>query len=331
MRAFEHVEPRTPRAALDQLAGDGQTLPIAGGTDLLTVMKKGIVRPRRVLNLKPLAELRYLRHDPRDGLQIGALTTLDEVEHHSVVRERFPMLAQAISVAASPQLRNVGTIGGNLCQHSRCWYYREDFKCWLKGGEVCYARDGENAFHSIFDTSGPCVSTQPSDIAPVLVALGGSVRVLGGRGERTIPAEELFMIPHEGARQLTALTPDELIVGVQFPEPPAGQRSLYLKAMDRGAWAFALVSVALALRLEGGQNGNRVVDARLVLGGVAPKPWRAYAAEAALRGKPLDTGTIAACVHAAVEGAQPLADNGYKVALTEGMVKRSLEMVAEAG
>ncbi|MBI2940722.1 MAG: xanthine dehydrogenase family protein subunit M [Chloroflexi bacterium] len=326
MKTFEHVEPKATRDALGQLAGDGLTFPIAGGTDLLTVMKKEIVRAQRLVNLKEIAELRYIREDSRGGLRLGALATLDEVERHPLVRERYPALAQAIAVSASPQLRTMGTIGGNLCQHSRCWYYREDFHCWLKGGEVCYARDGQNAQHAIFG-GGPCYSTQPSDPGPALVALGARVRILGPSAdrERTIPIEELFVVPTEDRRRLTALAPDELIVEVQVSRPAPGQRSRYLKAMDRAIWAFALVSVAANLRLDGG----RIAEARLVLGGVAPKPWRAHDAEAALAGRPLDTAAIADATRAAVRGAQPLVHNAYKVPLAEGLVKRILEDLVE--
>ncbi len=319
MKSFEHVNAVSPAGAVRLLGSDGRSRPIAGGTDLLTELKLGIIAPDRLVNLKTIPGLDEIRYDEASGLRLGALVTLDAIAASEVVRARYPALFQAVSLAASPQLRNAGTIGGNLVQDSRCWYYRGPFRCWLKGGEVCYARDGENAYHAIFG-GGPCYTVHPSDPAPALVALQAEARVVGPSGERVLPLEQLFQRPREDARRLTALEPAELIVEVRAPTPPPGSRGTYLKAMDRQVWAFALASVAAQLVLD----GDTVTDARLVLGGVAPTPWRVPEAEAAIRGGRLDAAAIDRAAERAAAGAQPLSHNAYKVPLVKGLVKAAL-------
>jgi xanthine dehydrogenase YagS FAD-binding subunit len=258
--------------------------------------------------------------DTSDGLVLGALTTLSEIERHPLVAERYAALAEAVGQAATPQLRNMATIGGNLLQRPRCWYYRSSlFECWLKGGTECQARDGENQHHAILGES-PCVATHPSDAASALMALGATVRLRGSAGERTLSVEDLFSEPTEDRRTETVIRPDEILLDVTLPSLPAGARSTYLKAMDRKVWAFALVGVAAVLRLD----RSAVADARIVLSGVATIPWRATEAERMLTGQQATPELLARAAEAAVSGANPLEHNGYKVPLARNLVRRAL-------
>ncbi|HMQ32449.1 MAG TPA: FAD binding domain-containing protein, partial [Chloroflexaceae bacterium] len=288
MRAFDYTSAGTVEEALARLgqAGDGAARPLAGGTDLLTLMKADLVAPGELINIKQVADLPRGISAGAGGLAIGALTTLSAIERDPLVRRDYPALAEAAGLAATPQLRNMATIGGNLLQRPRCWYFRSpDVRCWLQGGDECQARDGENQLHALFDVS-PCVAVHPSDLATALVALDAAVRLRGPGGERALPLAELLAPPTDERRTETTLAADELVLSVELPARPEGARGTYLKAMDRKVWAFALVGVAAVLRM-GGPGGRRVEEARLVLGGVAPVPWRAAAAEAVLAGAEL--------------------------------------------
>jgi xanthine dehydrogenase YagS FAD-binding subunit len=318
---FEHVNARSITSAVNLLNQDGFALPISGGTDLLGQMKLGIIKPDRLVNLKAIAELNTIT-PTANGLDIGALATLDAIANHPVVREQYPVLFKAIEVTASPQLRNMGTIAGNLAQGSRCWYYRGRFKCWLKMGDECFAHDGEHSHHAIFG-GGPCHTVSPSDPAPALVALGAEVSMVGLRGKRTMPVEDFFQLPKEASRQLTVLEQDEIITGIHIPEPDRGSKGTYLKAMERKVWSFALASVALQLNLE----DNLVKNARIVLGGVAPKPWRLPQVEELLFNQPLSREIINNAAELAVAGAQPLSRNKYKIALVKGIVNEALSSI----
>jgi xanthine dehydrogenase YagS FAD-binding subunit len=297
--------------------------PLAGGTDLLTLMKADVAAPSRLINVKRIAALEAGIEETGDGLVLGALTTLTDIETSQVIRERFPVLAEAAAVAATPQLRNMATIGGNLLQRPRCWYFRNPrIHCWLKGGEACQARDGENQFHALFGHS-LCAAVHPSDLAPALVALDAEVRLRGRSGERTLPLTEFFALPVEARRTESVIRGDELVLSIRIPPVPAGTRSTYLKAMDRKIWAFALVGVAAAVRLD----GRRVEHARVVLGGVAPIPWRAAGAEQVLAGSEPSDDLIAHATDAALAEATPLGHNAYKVPLAKALIRRALAAV----
>jgi xanthine dehydrogenase YagS FAD-binding subunit len=324
MRNFEHTNPPNIESAIELLSERGSR-GIAGGTDLLPEMKSRLRTPRRLVNLKALDNLRYIRHSARKGFQIGALTTLAEIETNQLIQEKIPILAQAANVAASPQLRNMGTIGGNLCQSVRCWYYREpELQCWLKGGELCLAVDGENKFHAILG-SNTCHAVHPSDLAPALVALDASVHVVGPDVDGVISLEEFFVRPKASHRQMTVLSTGELVMEVQIPSPAEHSSGIYLKAMDRKVWAFALVSVAAQLAW----NKAKVEDARIVLGGVAQTPWRAEGAEAIVRGQAITDQIAEAAADAALANARPLRDNAYKIPLGKALVKRALLTLAK--
>jgi xanthine dehydrogenase YagS FAD-binding subunit len=219
----------------------------------------------------------------------------------------------------------MATIGGNLLQRPRCWYFRNPrVHCWLKGGERCAAEEGENRHHALFG-GGPCHAVHPSDPASALVALNAEVRVRGSRGERVLPADEFFTLPAEGRRVETVLDEDELVLSVRLPPPAPGTRSTYLKAMERKAWTFALAGVAAALRLS---EDGKVLDARVVLSGVAPVPWRAFRSEEVLLNEKAGEKAFAAAARAAVEGASPLMHNGYKLPLVEALVRRALQRIS---
>lgn len=324
MRSFDYRRADSVSDIIQLLSqdGDGSTRLLAGGTDLLTLMKADIVTPRQLIDIKRAESLPGGIAETSDGLTLGALTTLAEIETHPLIAERYPALAEAAAIAATPQLRHMATIGGNLLQRPRCWYYRNShFHCWLKGGDTCHARDGENREHALFSDS-PCVAVHPSDLATALVALDASVRLRGASGERTVPLTDFFAQPTDDRRTETTLRSDELILSVQLPA--TDMTSTYLKAMDRKVWAFALVGVAAAMRLD----GDQIVDACLVLGGVAPIPWRVLDAERALIGSAPTPATFEGAADLALGGARPLEHNAYKVPLVRTLVRRALEAIS---
>jgi xanthine dehydrogenase YagS FAD-binding subunit len=326
---FEYARAETIQDVVTSIGGNGAgaTRPLAGGTDLLTLMKADVARPSRLIDVKRVAELSSSIEETGDGLTLGALVTLAEIEESRPIQERYSALAEAAAEAATPQLRNMATLGGNLLQRPRCWYFRDArFHCWLKGGAECQARDGENQLHALFDVS-PCVAVHPSDLPNALIALDAVVRLRGPSGERTLPLAELYAPPTEDRRVETVLGDDELIVSLRLPTPAAGARSTYLKAMDRKVWAFALVGVAASARIADG----RIADARLVLGGVAPVPWPARAAEQALLGAEPSPDLFARAAEAALADAAPLEHNAYKLPLAKTLIQRALGAVTGDG
>lgn len=333
MKSFEWTNPSSVAEAVRLLQSetraadmDDAPRPLGGGQDLLTTMKDYITRPTRVVNLKGIKGLDRIEYDARRGLKIGALATLTQLEEHAEVRRSFPALSEAAHSIATPQIRNLGTVGGNLCQRPRCWYYRlEHVVCLKKGGSECYAAKGENKYNAILG-GGPSYIVHPSDLAPVLVALGASVSVTGAGGNRSIPLDKFFTLPNEGSvRRENVLRNEEIITEIQVPASAFAARSTYIKFKERSSLDFALSAAAVAVEL--GANGA-VRQARIVLGGVAPVPWRAPAAEAFVTGKRLDAGVLAEAARLALQGAAPLAQNAYKVPLTQTLVRRALAKAA---
>jgi xanthine dehydrogenase YagS FAD-binding subunit len=308
-------------------AGDqspGQPQLLAGGTDLLTLMKQEIMAPTLLIDIKRLPELDDVIAPSPEGLTIGALSTLAQLEVDPLVRGSYPALAEAARVAATPQLRNMATIGGNLLQRPRCWYFRsEHVHCWLKGGHDCPAVEGENQHHAVFGNS-PCHATHASDLATALVALGAEVNLRGPHEDRSVPLDAFFALPNEVRRTEHVLAANEVIVSISLPHQPMEARSTYLKAMDRKAWAFALVGVGAWLVIDEGQ----IVDARLVLGGVAPIPWRVPDAEALLVRAEPGPALFDRVAQVALQGATPLSGNGYKIQLATAMVRRALTEIS---
>jgi xanthine dehydrogenase YagS FAD-binding subunit len=330
MKAFEWINPASVSQAVKMLTVsspgdiDEAPRPIAGGQDLLTTMKEYTSRPVRVVNLKSIRGLDRITLNAR-GLTIGALVTLSELEEHAGVRKSFPGLAEAAQSIATPQIRNLGTVGGNLCQRPRCWYFRlEEVICLKKGGSECYAASGENKYNAILG-GGPSFIVHPSDLAPVLLALGASVTVAGATGRRVIPLHKFFTLPSEGnIRRENVLKNEEIITEITVPASPVAARSTYLKFKERESLDFALASAAVAVQMVNGTVRN----ARIVLGGVAPIPWRVPAAEKFVTGKSLTPDVLAETAKIALAGAQPLEKNAYKVPLAQTLVRRAL---AKAG
>ncbi|MFA0736481.1 MAG: hypothetical protein OGMRLDGQ_002981 [Candidatus Fervidibacter sp.] len=321
MRAFEYVKPMTVAEAVRELGrswADAKIL--AGGIDLLGELKEGIIAPQRIVNIKGISGLRYIQFSEKEGLRLGALVTLEEIETHQVIRQRYTALAEAAHSVGTPQIRNVGTIGGNLCQRPRCWYYRDEHtKCLKKGGPMCFAYNGENKYHAILG-GGPCYIVHPSDCAPALIAFRASVTVVSPRGQRTVPLEEFFVLPSRRLDHETILEPDEIVTEIQVPAPAPNTRSTYLKFKERDSHDFAIVGAAVVMRLK----GKVCEDVRIVLSGVAPIPWRSPEAEAVLKGKAITPELAEQAGKAAVAKAQPLSQNAYKVPLTQAIVKRAV-------
>ncbi|NOK63299.1 MAG: xanthine dehydrogenase family protein subunit M [Chloroflexi bacterium AL-W] len=315
MKRFTHITPTSIHEVIPLLSEYSR--PLAGGTDVLTELKEGLVEPDQLVSLRKLSELRGVTFDA--GVHIGALTTLTELSRHPQIKDGpYQALAQSARLAASPQLRNMATIGGNLLQDVRCWYYRGPFDCWLKGGDGCPARDGEHHKHALFEQS-PCVAVQPSDPATALLALDATVSVAGPSGTRSVGMQELLVPPTASRRKLHTLQLDELITTIQLPARD-GWQSIYLKAMERATYSFALVGVAVAIKLDAGI----FADARIVLGGVANTPLLMEDAAQQLVGQPLNEATIAAVAQLATQNAQPLPHTHYKAAMVQRLVCHAL-------
>ena len=327
MRAFEYVAAETLEEALGLLQEKEGSRILAGGTDLLSVMKRQVSAAQRLVSLKSLPELAGIRHQADGGMGIGAFTRLSVIAENPLVIENFPLLVQAIRQTATPQIRNVGTLGGNLCQRPRCWYYRHaDFPCVRKHGEGCFAVAGQNRFHAIFGGHG-CFIAHPSDAAPALIALDAQVRIAGAAEERTLPLGEFFVGPKDSLTRENVLGPHEILTEIQLPPPLANARGLYLKAAERKATDFALASVALYLaRCE-----TNLSHVRIVLGGVAPLPWRLPQVEAFLRKEGLSDTAIRRAGDMAVEDAQPMRHNAFKIPLVKGLLKKALYQLRESG
>ncbi|WP_406288972.1 FAD binding domain-containing protein [Embleya sp. NBC_00896] len=322
MRPFTYTRPDQPAQAWAELGPDAMY--IAGGTNLVDLMKSGVTTPGRLVDIGrlPLAEI----ETDGDTLRVGALVPNSDLAAHPVVRERLPVLSQALLAGASPQLRNLATIGGNLMQRTRCGYFRDTAMPCNKRepGTGCAALDGDHRGHAVLGTSPQCIATHPSDLAVALVALDALVRIDGPNGPRVLPLGAFHLPPADTPERETALVHGELITGVEVPMTAVGAHSHYLKVRERAAFAFAMCSAAVALDVHEGT----VRSARIALGGVATTPWRAHTAEQALIGVPPGTAAFARAADAATEGAAPRRDNAYKVELIRRVVARALTTLA---
>lgn len=303
--------------------GNGRIL--AGGTDLLGCLRDSVFTTDMVVSITGIKELKRIDETPGGGLSIGALATITEVSESPVIRERYPALAQAAAEVASPQLRNQGTLGGNLCQKPRCWYYRGEFHCLRKGGDRCYAVAGENHYHCIFGGKG-CYIVHPSDTAPALIAYGAEATIAGPAGMRKVSLENFFVPPAKDVTKETVLEAGEIVTAIVLPPPLAGLKCFYRKIRSRQSWDFALAGVALALRTSNG----RVTDARIVLSGAAPVPWRLVDAEKALIGKVAGPDSAKHTAALSVKDAQPLKHNAYKIPLFKGMIEEEVANISQA-
>jgi xanthine dehydrogenase YagS FAD-binding subunit len=311
-------------ALLDQHKADVWKL--AGGNDSLSWFKDRIKRPKVVVDLTGIAEMRGVKQTA-DGIEIGALTTISDVEKNPIVNKDYKLLAEAAAKVASPQIRNTGTIGGNVSQDARCWYYRSGLPCYRAGGNTCFSDtpEGQNREHALFDANR-CVAVTQSDMAPTMVALDAKMVIRNAKGERVVKAEDFFVGPRIDIRRLTQLQPEDLLVAIRIPKEWAGAKFYFEKVRDRNVWDFPLMNVASAMKL----SGNNIDEMRIAVNAVAPKPMRLKTVEDAVRGKPAnaDTGEMAGKL--AVQGAVPLQFNAYKIPLMRNLVKRAIASAQEA-
>jgi xanthine dehydrogenase YagS FAD-binding subunit len=323
--AFELFQPTSVDDALALQARHGaKAWVLAGGLDSFDWFKDRIKRPEVVIDLSQVRELRGVR-PAGDGLEIGAMTTLTEVVRHPMVREKFSILPNAAEAAASPQIRNQGTIGGNVSQDARCWYYRGGWPCYRAGGNICYADTptGLNREHAIFDANR-CVAVNPSDTAPALIALDAKFVIRTPKGERVVDAENYFIGPATDITRMTILKPGDLLTSIRIPGTWAGAQFYFEKVRDRNVWDFPLVNVASAMVM----SGNNIQRIRLAVNGVAAHPVRLTAVEAAVTGKPRNEETADMAGQLAIQGAEPLQYNGFKVPLLRNLVKRAIRGAA---
>lgn len=328
MKVFKNWNPKDLDEALELLHGGEQEVPTTvvaagGGSDLLGMIKDGITAPEAVVNLKSVAGLDRIESDS-SGIRIGAMVTLQTLASHPLLHNSHAVLAQAAASVGTPQIQNVATIGGNVCQRPWCWYYRQGFPCFKNGGDVCYSMIGENQLHAIFG-GGPSFIVHPSDTAPALCALDAKFQIAGVRGERTVPCHDFFLLPEQDVERENILEKDEILTEVILPPPSQSGKSRYIKIMDREAWTHAVVSLAVSLEMTDGA----VSRIRAVLGGVAPIPWRLSEVQNLLQGRKVTEKLAAEAGRMAVAGAVPMSKNGYKIRLVEALVRRTLlEMAA---
>lgn len=320
MHNFNYLRPKNLGEANTILEKAPQeTMLFAGGTDVLGLMKDRVISPNTLVNLKSIPALQAIRYTPGKGLRIGALVTITELAEHPTIANKYPILQQAASEVASPQLRNVGTLGGNLCQRPRCWYFRGDFHCLRKGGDLCYAVEGQNKYHCIVG-GGPCFIVHPSDMAVALLALDARLSIFSGKNSREMPLREFFVLPEQDATRENILQPGEIIKEVYVPELSSNTRSGYTKFKERGGWDFAIVSVGAVIQ----KNGSTIQSGRLAFGGVAPIPWQDDAINKHLTGMTVSDDSFAQVAQESLKKAEPLAMNAYKVPLARNLLKRLL-------
>ncbi|WP_017625499.1 FAD binding domain-containing protein [Nocardiopsis chromatogenes] len=325
MHPFAYTRVSDVATAVEEVASDPGSEFLAGGTTEVDMLRVGVARPRRVVDINALPISRIEEGD--GGVRLGGLARMSDVAAHPVVRERYPVLAQALEKGASPQLRNMATIGGNLMQRVRCAYFRDGGAACNKRvpGSGCAAVGGVNRGHAVLGTSEHCIAAHPSDAAVALTALDAVVRLRGPDGERSVPVDDFFLLPGDTPEREHPVGHGELITAVDVPPVPAARTSVYLKVRDRESYEFALASAAVVLRVEDGM----VAEARIGLGGVATKPWRAREAEGALVGAPAEGASYELAAVREMQGAVPRGMNAFKVELAERTVVRALHMAAE--
>jgi xanthine dehydrogenase YagS FAD-binding subunit len=326
MPAFELFQPASVDDTLSLLERHRKSVwVLAGGLDTFDWLKDRNKRPQVVIDLSGIKELSGIKATADGGLEIGSTTTLTEIANHPDVKSKFGLLAVSAGLVASPQIRNQGTLGGNVSQDTRCWYYRSGWTCYRAGGNICYADTPTsiNREHALFDANR-CVAVNPSDTAPALVALDAQMVIRNKKGERVVPAEEFFIGPSVDITRMTVMQPGDLLTAIRIPATWANAKFYFEKVRDRQVWDFPLVNVASALKLSGG----KIEQARVVVNAVAAHPMRLHNVEAALAGKAQTEETASMAGEMAVQGAQPLAHNGYKIPLMRNLVKRAVRAEA---
>jgi xanthine dehydrogenase YagS FAD-binding subunit len=326
MAAFELYQPDTIKGAVDLLGKFGKDgWAVAGGNDSLDWFKDRIKRPKYVVDLSGIGELKGIRETSDGGVEIGALTTLTEVERSPLIQERYKVLADAARRVASPQIRNSGTIGGNVSQDARCWYYRYGVNCYRAGGNRCYADtpEGQNREHCLWGADR-CVAVSPSDTAPALVALDAKMVIVGPKGERVVPAEEYFIGPNVDITRMTALEHGDVLTAIRIPAEWSGARFYFEKVADRQTWDFPLVNIAAAMVVSGAAGSEKIDKIRIVAGAVQCVPRRLTAVEAVATGQAKSAETASLAGQSAVRGATPLNYNHFKIPLLQNLVTRAI-------
>jgi len=320
MREFRIAQPGTVEELAALLAETKESFALmAGATDLVDMLKSGVASPDLVVDLQGVEGLAGIA-PAKGGLRIGPLARVAALAADPAVGRDFPILKEAALSLATPQLRNVGTVGGNLCQRPRCWYFRDpEVACRKKGGLRCFAMHGRNKYHAVLGGGG-CFIVYPSDLAPALISLGATVTVASARGEKSLPLEDFYRLPSVDVTRETVLGRDEFLKDVFVPAPKPGQKAAYVKLKERGTWDFAVASAAVSGVIKGGVASEIAV----VAGGIAPVPWRMKAAEALLRGRPVTEALAAQAGAAGLKEASPLAENAYKLDLAAAAVKRAV-------
>ncbi len=324
MKEFEFAQPRSLEQFISLLSEkkEGYYL-MAGGTDLLDEIKGEIIDPQVVIDLLSISEEPPIT-ETKDFVSVSALTRVAELAENSVIQKHFAGLRQAALSLATPQLRNVGTVGGNLCQRPRCWYYRDpEVICRKKGGSRCYAFRGRNRYHAIFG-GGICYIVYPSDLAPALISLDAQIILSSPDGEKTMPLENFYILPRQNVRRENILEGNQFLKEIKIPLPENGSKSVYYKFKERGTWDFAVVSAAVT----GTVSGRVCRDIKIVLGGVAPVPWRLKKAEDFIKGKQLTEEVIRQGAKEALKDARPLEENGYKIDLVEAVLLEAVSSIA---
>ncbi|NWG14272.1 MAG: xanthine dehydrogenase family protein subunit M [Acidobacteria bacterium] len=326
MRAFEYASPTTKEQAVALLGEKwGEIEVLAGGTDLLSLMKDDVAQPKRLVDIKEVKELQGIKYAPATGLRLGALVTMQELLENPAIKKEYPALAQAADGITSPQIRNAGTVGGDLCQRPRCWYFRDGMGLLAqdaKGRPL--VPEGENRYHAILGNSGPAYFVNPSSLAPALIALGASIRIFGPKGPREVGAGEFFVTPKTNGEREYVLKPNEIVTDILVP-PAAGARNATYEVRQREALDWPLAAAAVALKM----SGARISSARVVLGHVAPVPWPAPEAEKFLAGKTVSEQVAQDAGASALRGAKALSQNTYKIQLAKVAVKRAILRAAQ--
>jgi len=319
MNKFKIAEPQILEHVTSLSSEDTTYQLMAGGTDLLGEIKDGIIEPEIVVDLLSIPGLSYIKKD-RSGVRIGALTSLAELAESSLIQNEYPALHEAVLSVSTPQLRNIGTVGGNLCQRPRCWYYRDpQVQCRKKGGSRCFASNGRNKYHAILG-GRICHIVHPSDLAPALIVLDAKVTISTSQKDKTVPLVDFFTLPSVNVRRENILAPNELVKEIILPPVKRGEKSTYRKLKERSTWDFALVSAAVKGTVSEGIFNN----IKIVLGGVAPIPWRLERAESLIRGRKVRINSVKQAARRALAGAQPLKENGYKKELVEAVLSRAV-------
>jgi len=325
MKSLEYIQPKTLEEASKALGQNWQeALPYAGGTDLYGMVKHGLVTPGKLVNLKVLPGMDKIEFSPKSGLKIGSMVKISEIVSHEIIREKYQVLAQAASEVGSPQLRNMGTIGGNICQRPRCWYFRGEFDCLRKGGEGCYSIGAENKYHCIIG-GDPCFIVHPSDTAVALLALDAQVTIINSTGSKTIPMREFFVLPNKNVQRENILLPGEILSAITIPILPKNSSSAYIKIKERGAWDFAIVSIAAVIQSSQGM----IRFGKIAFGGVAPIPWFDETLSAQLKNVAVSKQNFNRLSGSALKEANPVNQNAYKHTLAKNLTRKILTDLSE--